>query len=666
MKSFFLFSIIICMFNSSNSMRTIKMSVINNDRVPIEVYKYRNLFQKETLGNLIQDIDSDKIENIYFTEDMKTTYAKHKSDVVYEDEPENVVRDYTTTVSSPAIANSLIEHANVKKVNTLIMVPPTNPMNQIVPQLSNIFDFIFIPTILYFLFRAIYIQFNGFGRGPGGMPPMGGPMGGGPFNGIGGRGQSDIIKENMEKSNITLNSWAGSPEIFQECTEVVSYLNNKTMYEAAGAKIPKGILLEGPPGTGKTLIAKAIASEANANFFAVASSEFVELFVGMGAAKVRGLFKAARENAPSIIFIDEIDAVGKQRGTGINMGNDEREQTLNQLLAEMDGFAQNEGVLVIAATNRRDVLDKALLRPGRFDRIINVPLPDRESRKSILDVHLRNKQIEDGISLEMLSDLTAGFSGAQLQNLANEAAINAVRLGKTVISQKNLEDALEKLIVGIIKQNDTRSDITMQRVAIHEIGHAFLAAYFDDYFELKKVSIQSTYNGAGGYTIFSEYPEIIEGGLYTKDLLKKRIIVALGGKAAETIFYGNSHVSLGATQDLKQANSIAQQMVGNYGMGDKDLEVFYNENTESDRNPFLGRTLGMGDKYSEKTKEQFDKEVLEIVNYAFKEALSILSENRHKLNILVNILECSTILSGEFVRDYIFQSNHSSTEEHSY
>ena len=665
MKKFFLFSIIICIFNTGNTMiqRTIKMS-LHNDRIPNEIYKYKNMLQPESLGNLIQDIDSDKIENIYFTEDMRTTYAKHK---IEGDRDENGIDDYTTTASSPAIANSLIEHANAKKVNTLIMVPPTNPFNQIIPQLSNIFDFIFIPTILYFLFRAIYIQFNGFGRGSGGMPPMGGPMGGGPFNGIGSGRQSDIIKENMEKSNITLSSWAGSPEIFQECTEVVSYLNNKTMYEAAGAKIPKGILLEGPPGTGKTLIAKAIASEANANFFAVASSEFVELFVGMGAAKVRGLFKAARENAPSIIFIDEIDAVGKQRGTGINMGNDEREQTLNQLLAEMDGFAQNEGVLVIAATNRRDVLDKALLRPGRFDRIINVPLPDRESRKSILEVHLRNKQIEDGISLELLSELTAGFSGAQLQNLANEAAINAVRLGKTVISQKNLEDALEKLIVGIIKQNDTRSEITLQRVAIHEIGHAFLAAYFQEYFELKKVSIQSTYNGAGGYTIFSEYPEIVEGGLYTKDLLKKRIIVALGGKAAETIFYGNSHVSLGATQDLKQANSIAQQMVGNYGMGDKDLEVFYNENTESDRNPFLGRTLGMGDKYSEKTKEQFDKEVLEIINYAFKEALSILSENRHKLNILVNILECSTVLSGEFVRDYIFHSNGTSTkEEHSY
>lgn len=663
MRKFFLFSIIICMFNTGNSLiqRIIKMS-LNGDRVPNEIYKYKNIIQTESLGNLIQDIDSDKIENIYFTEDMRTTYAKHKSEV---DDAENGIMDYTTTTSSPAIANSLIEHANAKKVNTLIMVPPTNPMNQLVPQLTNLFDFIFIPTILYFIFRAIYIQFNGLGRGSVGMPPMGGPMGG-PFNGIGSGRQSNIIKENMEKSNITLSSWAGSPEIFQECTEVVSYLNNKTMYEAAGAKIPKGILLEGPPGTGKTLIAKAIASEANANFFAVASSEFVELFVGMGAAKVRGLFKEARENAPSIIFIDEIDAVGKQRGTGINMGNDEREQTLNQLLAEMDGFAQNEGVLVIAATNRRDVLDKALLRPGRFDRIINVPLPDRESRKSILGVHLRNKQIEDGISLDMLSELTAGFSGAQLQNLANEAAINAVRLGKTVISQKNLEDALEKLIVGIIKQNDTRSEITLQRVAIHEIGHAFLAAYFKEYFELKKVSIQSTYNGAGGYTIFSEYPDIVEGGLYTKDLLKKRIIVALGGKAAETIFYGNSHVSLGATQDLKQANSIAQQMVGNYGMGDKDLEVFYNENTESDRNPFLGRTLGMGDKYSEKTKEQFDKEVLEIINYAFKEALCILSENKHKLNILVNILECSTVLSGEFVRDYVFQSNHSSTEEHSY
>jgi len=408
----------------------------------------------------------------------------------------------------------------------------------------------------------------------------------------------DIAKDKlaMKNANITLSSFAGSPEIFEECTEVVSYLKNETLYKMAGAEIPRGILLEGPPGTGKTLLAKSIASEANANFIAITASEFVEVFVGAGASKIRDLFDTARENKPCIIFIDEIDSVGRQRGGGGMTGaNDEREQTLNQLLAEMDGFDDNNGILVIAATNRKDILDAALLRPGRFDRIITVALPDKTSRKDILKVHSANKKLAPDINLELVAEITAGFSGAQLKNLLNEAAIYAARRNEVVIQETDILNAADKLIVGLTRKIDTRSEDARRRVAVHEVGHAIICALFNDAYELKKVTIQSTYNGAGGYTLFNENNDIGESGLYTKNILKKRIIIAMGGKAAENIYYGDEHVSVGAVQDLKQANSIAQRMIGNYGMGNQ-LETFYNENVE-------GRSLGALDKYSDKTKE---------------------------------------------------------------
>jgi cell division protease FtsH len=437
-----------------------------------------------------------------------------------------------------------------------------------------------------------------------------------------------------------------------ECTEVVSYLKNATVYQAAGAEIPRGVLLEGPPGTGKTLLAKAIASEANANFISIAGSEFVELFVGMGASKIRSLFQNARSNKPCIVFIDEIDAVGRQRGAGINMANDEREQTLNQLLAEMDGFADNEGILIMGATNRKDVLDAALLRPGRFDRVLTVPYPDRESRKSILKVHSKNKQLGDDINLDLVAELTGGFSGAQLKNLLNEAAIYAAREGKVIISNTHLYNALDKLIVGLVKQRDNRSDESKRRVAIHEIGHALLAASFNEYFDLKKVTIQSTYNGAGGYTIFNEYQNITDSGLYTKDLLNKRLIVTMGGKAAESVVYGDEFVSLGAIQDLKQANSLAQRMIGNYGMG-KKLEVFYNENVDDDRNPFLGRSMAMGNTYSEKIKDMMDRETLNLVIAAYQQAKTILTEKREIVDIMVEKLLTNVTLSGMEIADIL-------------
>jgi cell division protease FtsH len=628
------------------------------------VLKYKNYLSPKPIGELLNNIENHEVDAIYFSNDLDKVYSEkhHEYLIANVDELEDndVLKDFSITTSSPILTNKIIELSSKNNVNSVILNKEVNPVNVYMNEISgfagNTFNFITYLFLFSFLFRGVVGFFQrGFGSSTGtGTGIRGSPNNFGMPSFMGNGLNKDKI--NMQKANITLGSWAGSPEIFEECAEVVSYLKNSTLYAKAGAEIPRGILLEGPPGTGKTLIAKAIASEANANFISVSASEFVELFVGIGAAKVRNLFKQARENSPCIIFIDEIDAVGKQRGTGINMGNDEREQTLNQILAEMDGFTQNEGVLVIAATNRKDVLDAALLRPGRFDRLINVPLPDTPSRKAILGVHTSNKNISSNVDLSFLAESTAGFSGAQLKNLVNEGAINAARDGREVIEKADIENALEKIVVGLAKKLDTRTEEALFRVAVHEIGHAFVAAFFKDYFELKKVTIQSTYNGAGGYTLFNEYPEITESGLYTKDLLKKRLIVALGGKAAEYVFYGEEYVSVGAVQDLKQANSIARRMIGNYGMGD-DLNVFYNENTESDRNPFLGRTLGMGDKYSDRTKQKFDAESLMLVNEAYSKAISIIQNNKTKITILVRLLLENVTLSGEFIYLYMNSIN---------
>ena len=590
-------------------------------------------FQKTPISTLMEDIDKENIDVLYFSNDLKTVYSKNEN--------EDIIM---ASNSEPSISNMILQQANNHHITSTIMEPQINPLSSIVNGVYGVIEFAFIPVIFIFIFRTIFGSFSNNSMNP--MNPMG-------SSGLGPFGKMKDQKLDIIKTNISLSSWAGSPEIFQECTEIVTYLNNRTLYQDAGANIPKGILLEGPPGTGKTLIAKAIASECDANFLSVASSEFVELFVGMGAAKVRNLFQQARDNSPCIIFIDEIDAVGKQRGTGINAGNDEREQTLNQLLAEMDGFTQNENILVIAATNRRDVLDNALLRPGRFDRIVNVPLPDQNSRVDILNVHAINKTLDNSVNLTNYAILTAGYSGAQLKNLVNEAAINAVRYSSIIINKENFDDALDKLTIGIIKQNDTRSLAAQTRVAIHELGHAILAASYSQYFELKKVSIQSTYSGAGGYTIFNEYPETTESGLYTKDMLQKRIVVALGGKAAEDIFYGRKFISSGASQDLKQANNIAKQMIGSLGMGE-ELKTFYNENADNAQNPFLGRSLAVNaGSYSENMKNMFDKEVKYIMDESYKEALEILQTYVSKINIMTNILINAKTMDGEFIKNYI-------------
>jgi cell division protease FtsH len=451
------------------------------------------------------------------------------------------------------------------------------------------------------------------------------------------------------KPNVSLASWVGSPEVIEECAEVISYIENKNLYKEIGAEMPKGILLEGPPGTGKTLLAKAIATETNSTFISISGSEFVELFVGMGASRVRDLFESARKNRPSIIFIDEIDAVGRQRGAGINMANDEREQTLNQLLYEMDGFNNNDDIVVMAATNRRDVLDQALLRPGRFDRLIRVPLPDKMSREKILDFYIKNKKTEKPFDISAIAELTDGFSGAQLKNLINEGAILSARNNETCVQEKYIFESFEKLIVGLIRNNATVAESTKTRVAIHESGHALLTLLFKEYFEFKKASIQPTYNGAGGYTLFTEKPEIKDGGLYTKDILKKRLIITMGGKAAESLYYGNEHVSLGAVEDLRQANKLAQKMIGNFGMGN-DLEVFFNEDISDESNPFLGRSLSIGSKYSQNTKQLMDKESLNLVNEAYKDAKMILQNYYDKLIEFSELLKNNTIVMNSDIQ----------------
>jgi len=611
---------------------------MNSDQ---SVVALKNSYKLKELSypSLLKKMDNHEISKIYISPSYDSVISEDIEKIM------DPLEDYQSTKFLPVMTNNLIEYTVKNNVEIeMIKLQDPNPFQVASGEIISFINGYIIPFLVFsFLFsfiRSLFL-FGGANRNGGGMPNI---------PGLSGMGKLDMEKaqKEMKLANITINSFAGSPEIFEECTEVVSYLKNGTIYKNAGAEIPKGILLEGPPGTGKTLLAKAIASEADAKFLSVSASEFVEVFVGVGASKIRSLFQQARQNKPCIIFIDEIDSIGRQRGAGINMANDEREQTLNQLLAEMDGFESNEGVLVIAATNRKDVLDSALLRPGRFDRMITVALPDKNSRRDILDVHSQNKRLSPTVNLELVAELTSGFSGAQLKNLLNEAAIYAARNGETVITNSYLLEALDKLVVGLTRKIDTRSNDSRQRIAIHETGHALLCSLFKEYFTLNKVTIQSTYNGAGGYTLFNEYQNITESGLYTKNLLKKRLIVAMGGKAAETIFYGEEYVSVGAVQDLKQANSMAQRMIGNYGMG-KVLEPFYNDNIDSDRNPFLGRTLGNGDKYSEKTKEIMDSESLELVRNAYDEAKRLLNENRELMDSIVEtLLEKNTLVSQEF------------------
>ena len=586
-----------------------KRNMLNDDYINV-IQKYREFFVKENVIDLIKDIDSDKISEIFISKDYTQLIGVDNfiTNSIYD----KFHLTQVAPVEIQYILNKGYDH-NIP-IYFIDFYSKSNVLSLIQNTLGAIFNISSFLVPLFFIFLLLR-SFNSFGSQMSSMNSMN--MINRNTNNFDLKGANDLFIT----PNVSLNSWAGSPEVLEECKEVVSFLDNTNDFQLVGAEMPKGILLEGPPGTGKTLLAKGIATETNSSFISVSGAEFVELFVGMGAARVRELFKNAREKSPCIIFIDEIDAIGKQRGSGATMAtNDEREQTLNQILFEMDGFSNNDGILILAATNRKDILDKALLRPGRFDRIIKVPLPDKFSREKILDYYFSLKKIEPNVDVKSLAEITDGFSGAELKNLINEAAILTARQKKIIIGEKEVFNAFEKIIVGIIRNNNDVSLNTRTRVAVHESGHAIMALRYPEYFDLQKVSIQATYSGAGGYTIFNEKSEIKEGGLYTRDLLKKRLIVTMGGKAAENVYYGNEFVSLGAIQDLKQANQLAQKMIGNFGMGEK-LEVFFNENINDDNVGFYNN------KYSEYTKFNMDKETMNLVIEAYNESVRILNEN---------------------------------------
>ncbi|WP_416672620.1 ATP-dependent zinc metalloprotease FtsH [Egbenema bharatensis] len=456
-------------------------------------------------------------------------------------------------------------------------------------------------------------------------------------------GKSKARFQMEAKTGVLFDDVAGIEEAKEELQEVVTFLKKPERFTAVGARIPRGVLLVGPPGTGKTLLAKAIAGEAGVPFFSISGSEFVEMFVGVGASRVRDLFKKAKENAPCIVFIDEIDAVGRQRGTGIGGGNDEREQTLNQLLTEMDGFEGNAGVIIIAATNRPDVLDQALLRPGRFDRQVMVDLPSFKGRLGILEVHARNKKLEPDISLEAIARRTPGFSGAELANMLNEAAILTARRRKDAISVLEIDDAIDRVSIGA-----TLSPLLDSKgkriIAYHEVGHALLMTLLPHADPLDKVTIIPRSGGIGGFA--KPIPSEEDLRLESRAELMDMITVYLGGRAAEEEVFGQDEVTQGAQQDIRAVAFYARHMVTRYGMsslGNFALETSGNE-------VFLGRDLvNQAPEYSEKMATQIDRQIRSIVTYCHAEAQRIMRENRDLLDQLVDLLiEQETIEGDEF------------------
>ena len=442
-----------------------------------------------------------------------------------------------------------------------------------------------------------------------------------------------------DETGIKFNDVAGEDEAKESLQEIVDFLNNPKKYEEIGAKMPKGVLLVGPPGTGKTLLARAVAGEAGVPFFSIAGSEFVEMFVGMGASKVRDLFKQAKEKAPCIVFIDEIDAIGQKRNSGQLGGNDEREQTLNQLLTEMDGFEGNSGVIILAATNRPDSLDPALTRPGRFDRRVPVELPDLKGREEILKVHAKKVALAPGIDFNTVARMASGASGAELANIVNEAALRAVRAGRKSVTEADLEESIEVVIAGYQKKNSILTDKEKCIVAYHEIGHALVAALQNHSAPVQKITIIPRTSGALGYTM-----QVEEGNHYlmTKEELENKIATLTGGRAAEEVVFGS--ITTGASNDIEQATKLARAMLTRYGMS-KEFDMVA---LETVNNQYLGGDTSLA--CSAQTQREIDQRVVELVKVQHEKAIKILTDNRAKLDELAKYLyEKETITGDEFM-----------------
>jgi len=457
-----------------------------------------------------------------------------------------------------------------------------------------------------------------------------------------------------DESKVTFADVAGVDEAKDELTEIVDFLKKPERYTDIGARIPKGVLLVGPPGTGKTLLSKAVAGEAEVPFFIISGSEFVELFVGAGAARVRDLFEQAKKKAPCIIFIDELDAIGKSRSgsMGVVGGNDEREQTLNQLLTEMDGFEGNSGIIIVAATNRPDVLDSALMRPGRFDRQVTVDRPDYAGRLQILNVHAKDKTLSKDVDLDKVARRTPGFTGADLANLLNEAAILAARKDLDKVSNDEVGDAIERVMAGPEKKDRVISDKKKELVAYHEAGHALVGALMPDYDPVAKVSIIPR-GQAGGLTFFTPSEERMESGLYSRSYLQNQMAVALGGRVAEEIVYGEEEVTTGASNDLQQVANVARQMITKFGMSDKIGPVALGQ---SQGGMFLGRDMSSTRDFSEDTAATIDVEVSELVDVAYKRATKVLTDNRTVLDEMAQMLIERETIDTEDIQDLLNRS----------
>ena len=559
-------------------------------------------------STFIQQTIDDKIDEVTI-ESSQITYKLKDGDTVYS----------TVKVNDPDLVDRLESH-DVKFSGTRV-------------QQGSLFMNIFFGWILPIIIAVMLMRYvNRTMQGGGKDSPLGGGGLGGMFN----LGKSNARVYDKDKTTIRFHDVAGEDEAKENLQEIVNYLHDPNQFKSIGATMPKGILLVGPPGTGKTMLAKAVAGESNVPFFSISGSEFVEMFVGMGASKVRSLFKDAKEKAPCIVFIDEIDAIGGKRNAGNFGGNDEREQTLNQLLTEMDGFEGNNGIVVLAATNRPENLDPALLRPGRFDRRVPVELPDLQGREDILKVHAKKVKTEPGIDYNVVARMASGASGAELANIINEAALRAVREKRNAVSQKDLEESIEVVIAGYQKKNAILTDKEKLVVAYHEVGHALVAALQTHSAPVQKITIIPRTSGALGYTM-----QVEEGNhpLYTKSELENRIATLTGGRAAEEVEFGQ--VTTGASNDIEQATKIARAMITRYGMSDEfDMVAM-----ETVNNKYLGGDASLA--CSDGTASTIDQKVVALVKQQHDKAKQLLTEHKADLDRIAQFLYQKETITGE-------------------
>lgn len=581
-----------------------------------------------TYDEFIKALDSGKIESFSMQPDSGVFVVEGK--LAGGDE------EQTFKVNLPQDNPALMEKINQSIQNTKIRVLPAPENSAWVQFFTGIIPFIIIIILFFFLLSQT--------------------QGGG--NKVMNFGKSRAKLYDSEKKKVRFEDVAGADEEKAELIEIVEFLKDHRKFTEMGARIPKGILLVGPPGTGKTLLARAVAGEAGVPFFSISGSDFVEMFVGVGASRVRDLFETAKKNAPCIIFIDEIDAVGRQRGAGLGGGHDEREQTLNQLLVEMDGFSANEGIIIIAATNRPDILDKALLRPGRFDRQITVGYPDVKGREAILKVHARNKPLAEEVDLKAVAQRTPGFSGADLENLLNEAALVATRKGKRKIYMEDIDEASDRVIAGPAKTSRAYTPKEKKLVAYHEAGHVVIGLTLDSAEKVHKVTIVPR-GQAGGYAIMLPKEERF---FQTKEELLDRICGLLGGRAAEDIVLGE--VSTGAHNDFQKVTDIARRMVTEFGMSEKLGQLQFG--SPHGGNVFLGRDFNTDQNYSEAIAYEIDKEMQKIVNEQYERAKRILTEKRDLLDKIAQALMEHETLNAEQIehlRDYGYLPEKKSEEE---